>query len=65
MTKYRLLFDSWQGYLVAGFSLVWIANMYMALFGRLRLEIKSQRLEIQQEERRSPAANEIHKVNSH
>jgi hypothetical protein len=51
ITRYQLLFDSWQGYLVAGFSLVWIANIYMAIFGRLRLEIKSQKLEIAEGER--------------
>ena len=50
-TRYRLLFDSWLGYTIAGFSLVWIANLYMAIMGRLRLEIKSQKLEIEQEER--------------
>ena len=50
-TRYRLLFDSWRGYLIAGFSLVWVANFYMAIFGRLRLEIKSQKLEIAQEEK--------------
>src|ERR1700692_4322158 len=50
VTRYHLLFDSWRGYLIAGFSLVWIANFYMAIFGRLRLEIKSQKLEIEQEE---------------
>ncbi len=50
LTRYHLLFDAWRGYLIAGFSLVWIANFYMAIFGRLRLEIKSQRLEIEQEE---------------
>jgi hypothetical protein len=49
-TRYHLLFDSWRGYLIAGFSLVWVANFYMAIFGRLRLEIKSQKLEIEQEE---------------
>jgi hypothetical protein len=55
ITRYQLLFDSWRGYLIAGFSLVWIANVYMAIFGRLRLEIKSQKLEIAQGEARSPA----------
>jgi hypothetical protein len=50
ITRYRLLFDSWRGYLIAGLSLVWIANFYMAIFGRLRLEIKSQKLEIAQGE---------------
>jgi len=26
ITRYRLLFDDWRGYLIAGFSLVWIAT---------------------------------------
>ncbi|HXE64645.1 MAG TPA: hypothetical protein VN519_13970 [Bryobacteraceae bacterium] len=51
ITRYHLLFDSWRGYLIAGFSLVWIANLYMAIFGRLRLEIQSQRLDIEEEKR--------------
>jgi len=50
LTRYRLLYDSWRGYGVALFAIVWIANLYMAIFGRLRLEIKSQRLEIAQDE---------------
>ena len=37
VTRYRLFFDDWRGYAIAGFSLVWIANMYMSLFGRLML----------------------------
>ncbi len=56
LTRYKLLFDSWQGYLIAWFSLVWIANIYMAIFGRLRLEIKSQRLEIEHEEKQLAAS---------
>ena len=51
ITSYRLLFDGWRGYLVAGLSLVWISNLYMAIFGRLRLEIQSQRLGIEEEKR--------------
>jgi hypothetical protein len=50
ITRYHLLFDSWRGYVIAGFSLVWVANFYMAIFGRLRLEIKTQKLEIAQGE---------------
>jgi hypothetical protein len=46
VTGYKLLFDDWRGFLVAGFSLVWVANVYMSLFGRLRLEIREERLEI-------------------
>lgn len=51
LTHYRLLFESWRGYLIAWFSLVWIANLYMAIFGRLRLDIQSQRLNIEEEKR--------------
>jgi hypothetical protein len=51
LTGYRLVFEGWRGYLLAGFSLVWIANLYMAIFGRLRLEIQSQRLDIEEEKR--------------
>ena len=46
VTRYRLFFDDWRGYAIAGFSLVWIANVYMSLFGRLRLEIKQDGVEI-------------------
>ena len=46
ITRYTLLFDDWRGYLIAGFSLVWLANVYMSFFGRLRLEIREERIEI-------------------
>jgi hypothetical protein len=46
LTRYKLLYDDWRGYFVAGFSLVWIANIYMSFFGRLRLEIRGERVEI-------------------
>jgi hypothetical protein len=46
VTGYTLLFDDWRGFCVAGFSLVWAANVYMSLFGRLRLEIREERLDI-------------------
>lgn len=50
ITRYHLVFPDWRGYLVAGFSLVWIANAYMSLFGRLRLDIREERLEIEDRE---------------
>ncbi|MES2930213.1 MAG: hypothetical protein V4665_00295 [Patescibacteria group bacterium] len=40
MTKYVLFFPDWRGYVLAGFSIVWIANIYMGLFRLLRLDIK-------------------------
>jgi hypothetical protein len=45
VTRFRLLYDDWRGYLVAGFALVWVANQYMSLYNRLRLDIKSEKLE--------------------
>lgn len=47
LTGFRLLLDDWRGYLIAWFALVWVANLYMGLFGRLRLDIKRERVEIQ------------------
>src|SRR4030095_10366110 len=45
ITSYRLLYPDWRGYLISFFALVWIANQYMSLYNRLRLDIKTERLE--------------------
>lgn len=45
LTRYRLLLDDWRGYLISGFALVAVANVYISAFGRLRQEVKSQKLE--------------------
>jgi hypothetical protein len=47
LTRFTLVFEDWRGYLIAGFSIVWIANLYMSLFGRLRLAITSERQDIE------------------
>ena len=52
LSDYKLLFDDWRGYLLAGFSLVWIANIYMSLFGRLRIDIKKERIITEIEEQK-------------
>lgn len=46
ITHYTLLFSDWRGYLIAGFSLVWIANVYMSVFGWLRQGIVKEKTEI-------------------
>ena len=46
VTRFTLLFDDWRGYLIAWFALVWTANHLISLYGRLRLGIRSERLEI-------------------
>lgn len=45
ITKYQLLYDGWRGYLIAFFSLVWIANIYMSLFGFVRVGMKKEGVE--------------------
>jgi hypothetical protein len=50
ITHYKLLFGDWRGYLLGGFSLVWIANIYMSLYSRVRIEIKKEKTEISLEE---------------
>jgi hypothetical protein len=42
ITKYQLLFNDWRGYLVSGFSLIWIANFYMSLLLFIRTDIKKE-----------------------
>ena len=54
-TGYKLLYPDWRGSVVAMFALVYVANFYMSLFGRLRLEIREERLEIEQLEDRKAA----------
>jgi hypothetical protein len=50
VTGFRLLYDDWRGYAVSGLCLVWIANHYMSLFGRLRIGIKSERIDVKLKE---------------
>ena len=47
LTGFKLLIDDWRGYIIAGFSLVWIANIYMNIFGLLRQDIKKEKTEIE------------------
>ena len=51
LSRFRMLFEDWRGYVIALFSLVWCANFYMAIFARLRLDIKKERVEISEKER--------------
>ena len=46
ITHYKLIYGDWRGYLLSLFALVWVANVYMSLFGRIRLDIKRERVEI-------------------
>ncbi len=46
VAHFTLLYDGWRGYMLAGFALVWIANVYMSLFYMIRIDIKLERTEI-------------------
>lgn len=52
IARYKLLFLDWRGSLMAFFALVWIANQYMSIYNRLRLDIKSQQIEIKATEQK-------------
>ena len=42
VSDFRLLIDDWRGYVLAFFALPWIANQWMSLYRRLRLDIKHE-----------------------
>ena len=52
ITKFKLLYPDWRGYLISFFALVAVANVYMSLFALLRQGIKKEKMEasIMQEE---------------
>jgi hypothetical protein len=50
VTHFTLLYDGWRGYLISWFALVWVANVYMSAFNRLRLEIKHENVAIASEQ---------------
>ena len=52
ITNFQLFYDGWRGYLIAGFALVWIANVYMSLFAMIRIDLKKERIEAELEEKK-------------
>jgi len=51
ITNYKLLINDWRGYVIAGFALVFVANVYMSLFALIRIDLKKVRLESEIEEK--------------
>jgi hypothetical protein len=56
LTGYKLLLNDWRGYIISGFSLVWVANVYISLYGKIRINIKSERIKLSETE--STASND-------
>jgi hypothetical protein len=51
ITRFKLLYEDWRGYLIALFALVWVANQYMSIYNHLRLDIKHEQVEIHAKEK--------------
>jgi hypothetical protein len=52
LSRYKLLYTDWRGYFVSFFALVWVANQYMSIYNRLRLDIKHEQVEIKADEQK-------------
>lgn len=50
ITKFELLYPDWRGYLISGFALVWVSNVYMSLFGFIRVGMKKEKMDADIEE---------------
>jgi len=50
ITNFRMIFDDWRGYLISGFALVWVANVYMSFYVRIRMDVKKDKLIIKEKE---------------
>ena len=59
ITQFHLLLNDWRGYLLAGFALVWVANIYMSLYAFIRIDIKKERIITKMEEKKAKQANAI------
>lgn len=46
-TDYKFIMNDWRGYVIALFSLVWIANVYMSLFALIRQDVKKEKTQIE------------------
>ena len=57
ITKYYLVFADWRGYVISGFSVVWIANIYMSLFYLLRQGIKKEKVTIEEIQKETNGTN--------
>ena len=58
MTGFRLLLDDWRGYVIGYFGLTAIVNLYMSLYGRLRIDIKAENVQIEAVQEQISAAQD-------
>jgi hypothetical protein len=51
VTRFKLLIDDWRGYVLAFFALVLVANAYLNLYSRLRVDIQQAKVETKKVEK--------------
>jgi hypothetical protein len=51
LTNFKLLLPDWRGWIIAFFALVFVANAYMNLYARLRVDITSEKKAIEHKEK--------------
>jgi hypothetical protein len=51
LTRFRLLIDDWRGYILAFFALVFVANIYLNIYARLRVDIQHAKVETKVKEK--------------
>jgi len=51
ITRFKLIFPDWRGYVISLFSLVWISNHYISIYNRLRLNIEHEHISIAAQEK--------------
>ncbi|CAN5348066.1 hypothetical protein BH09BAC2_BH09BAC2_15410 [soil metagenome] len=65
ISRYHLLFNDWRGYFIGGFALVWIANIYMSLFGFIRVGMKKGKMDADIEESKLKVLKKENEINLH
>ena len=58
MTGFRLLLDDWRGYILSFFALVFVANAYLNLYSRLRVDITFAKTETKKIEKEVESTSE-------
>ena len=51
LTRFKLLIDDWRGYVLSVFALVLVANSYLNLYSRLRVDITQAKVETRKMEK--------------
>jgi hypothetical protein len=64
-TDYKLLLTDWRGYIIAGFALVWVANIYMSVFGLIRTDLKKEKTEIKALENEVEKSDTVEPASKH